>query len=735
MDKDIKIIVTLGPATSTEEDLRRIKDKGVDFVRINMSHSEISDLKYFIGLAKKVGIPFIIDTEGSQIRTGDLEQNKIEFEEGDLLKISSERMVGNKEKIFLNPGIIVGQLKEGDLIFVDFDTLVFKIADISTINEGYVTARVITSGVLGKKKSAVVFSATEKTFELPVLTSKDEQAASLGLEEGIGHIAVSFIRSGEDVAEVRRKTNNAMYIISKVEAKESLKNIDGIIDNSDALLLDRGDLSKEIPIEKIPLVQKIILKKAREKGKPVFIATNLLESMIENKKPTRAEVNDVMNTILDGADGLILAAETAIGKYPMRCINMMNKLIEHSKLIKKIDEIDFDYLTGMEASSLIKPHGGKLVERIVDSVPADVNSLVKVELSKENQMDVEQIAIGTFSPIEGFMCRDDFHGVLDNIRLSNGLVWPIPLVLDVSEEKAASVNIGDRVALTDESGGVMAILHVEDKYHYDKKDMVNKLYCTDDLAHPGVKMTMEMEPVLLGGKIDLLSRRAAEYKEYELTPRQMRKIFEDRGWVKIVGFHTRNVIHRGHEFIQLKAMMDENCDGLFVHPVIGKKKAGDFNSKYIINAYEKMVKDIYPKNRVLFATYSTFSRYAGPREAVFTALCRKNFGCTHFIVGRDHTGVGNYYHPKASHQIFDKFPDIGIKPVRFGKVFYSNKKGEHVHEKDMMVGEELDEQHISGTQAREMLLRGEAPPAWFMRPEISSLIIDAVKNGEEVFVQ
>ena len=215
----------------------------------------------------------------------------------------------------------------------------------------------------------------------------------------------------------------------------------------------------------------------------------------------------------------------------------------------------------------------------------------------------------------------------------------------------------------------------------------------------------------------------------------MRRLFDDRGWTKVVGFHTRNVIHRAHEFIQIDAMERENCDGLFVHPVVGKKKPGDYNAKYIINSYEKMMKDIYPKNSVVFATFSTFSRYAGPREAVFTALCRKNFGCSHLVVGRDHTGVGNFYHPNASHKIFGKFDDLKIKPIIFDKVFYSGKEKKYLHEKDVDSMDELEALHISGTQARAMFEKGEAPPEWFMRPEVSEIIIKAMKNKEEVFVK
>jgi sulfate adenylyltransferase len=386
-------------------------------------------------------------------------------------------------------------------------------------------------------------------------------------------------------------------------------------------------------------------------------------------------------------------------------------------------------------AGLIAPHGGSLVDRVIREIPDDeyIKSLPKITLDQDKQMDVEQIAIGTFSPIEGFMGKEDFNGVLDNMRLANGEVWTIPIVLDVAKDFSDIVQVGNDIALWDDEGP-MGLLHLEEKYEFDKDETNQKLYGTTSEDHPGVKWINNMQPVLLGGKISLLRRRTSEHKEYELTPRQVRRMFHEKGWSKIVGFHTRNVIHRSHEFIQLDAMARGNCDGLFVHPVIGKKKPGDFHAKYIINGYEQMVSDFYPKDKVVFATYATFSRYAGPREAIFTALCRKNFGCSHFVVGRDHTGVGNFYHPKAAHEIFDKFDDLDIRPVRFDQIFYSKKLNQHVHEADDSDHTEEEKMHISGTQARKMIEKGEQPPEWFMRPEISQMILNASNSGEEVFV-
>ena len=740
--KKVKIIATLGPVTNTEQAIRKIKDKHVDFIRINMSHSSLEDLQHFITLSKKVGIPFIIDTEGSQVRTGDLAQGTIELKENDLVRLYSEPIVGNEKQISLRPSEIISQLNRGDLIHIDFDTATLRVSDTSTASEGYITAKAVTTGKIGKNKAVILDQAGHDKITLPPLSPKDYKAIELGIHEQIGHIAVSFVRSGKCIDEVRRATQNTMQIISKIECVDALENLDEIIKKSDYLLIDRGDLSKEIPVEKIPFTQKIILNKAKKHNVGVFVATNLLESMIENRKPTRAEVHDIINTIVDGAYGLVLAAETAVGKYPMETVNMLNKVITHSDLAIDISQfstkedefvqnlIASNYLLDFDISSaLISPHGGRLVDRMVKKTPSEdeLSSLQKVPLTPEHYMDLEQISIGTYSPIEGYMNKTDFNSVLDRMKLADGTIWPIPITLDVSEHDASEIHIGQFVVLTFQDEPV-GLLQVEDKFLLDKDQTSTKLFGTIDETHPGVEHVNKLNPYLLGGKVTLLKRKDSPHKEYELTPRQVRRLFDERGWAKVVGFHTRNVIHKSHEFIQLEALEKENCDGLFVHPVIGKKKPGDFNEKFIIKSYEIMAEQVYPKNKVLFSTFSTFSRYAGPREALFTALCRKNFGCSHFIVGRDHTGVGSWYHPKASHNIFDRFKEIGITPVKFDVVSYSNELKDYVH------GPSEGNLHISGTEARLMLEQEKQPPEWFMREEISQMIIEAIQRGEEVFV-
>ncbi len=746
--KRTKIIVTLGPVTNTEQDLRKIKDKDVDFVRVNMSHSSLEDLEHFITLSEKVGIPFIIDTEGSQIRTGHLKGESLYFKENDVVKIYAKNISGDRKKICLRPGHVIKQLEVGDLVHIDFDMLIVRITDVSTAAKGYITGQTITGGLIGSNKAVVIDPVFEKRFQLPPLSPKDYQSIELGLKAGIDHIAVSFVRSGASIDEVRRVTQNKMKIISKVECLDALVHINEIIQKSDFILIDRGDLSKEIPIEKIPFTQKVIIDKARRYNTGVFVATNLLETMIEKRNPTRAEVHDVINTIVDGAMGLTLAAETAIGKHPMECINMLNKLIQHAELVvnnSKPYNLENSFIRGLESSpyllenvssSLIPPHGGKLVSRVLANPPdkSYLDALPKISLDQNKQMDVEQISVGTYSPLEGFMSQEDFLSVLTSMRLANGTIWPLPIVLDVSQETADALSIGQVVGLTDEQGEVMALLYLSEKYRFDKEDTVKKMFDTDSCEHPGVRMIHDMQPILLAGQIDLIKGRKSETRAYELTPKQLRRLFEDRGWAKVLGFHTRNVLHKGHEFMQLQAIENENCDGLLVQPVVGKKKPGDFKPEYIVKSYEKMIESFYPKEKVVFAVFPTFSRYAGPREALFTALCRKNYGCSHFIIGRDHTGVGNYYHPYASHKIFDEFPDLGMKIVKFKEIYYSKRQNQYVQENGKFPNDESDRLRlISGSQARALFLKGEQPPSWFMRPEISMIVLDAIKNGEQVF--
>jgi len=388
-------------------------------------------------------------------------------------------------------------------------------------------------------------------------------------------------------------------------------------------------------------------------------------------------------------------------------------------------------------SDIVKPHGGKLINRLVleknrEKLTKHAQELFKIELVEELVMDVDKIAIGAYSPIEGFFTQKDFQGVVENMRLADGVPWTLPIILDVSEEIADKIKIGQDVALLESQKDVpFAILHVEDKYEFDKQNTIKKIFGTDNIEHPGVQKMLKLKPVLLGGKIDVIERPKFEFSNLEMTPQETRDFFIKQGCKTVVGFHTRNVIHRAHEYLQRCAL--EITDGLLIHPVVGKKKSGDFTAGAIVASYQAMEKYYYPKNRVLFSVVSTYSRYAGPREAVFTALLRKNYGCSHFIVGRDHTGVGNYYDIYASHKIFDEFgDDLGLTIFRFHEPLWCKKCGHITTEKTCIHSDQYEK--ISGTLIRNLLSRGEKIPIKMMRPEVVKALLDFAKNNR-LFVE
>jgi sulfate adenylyltransferase len=379
----------------------------------------------------------------------------------------------------------------------------------------------------------------------------------------------------------------------------------------------------------------------------------------------------------------------------------------------------------------IAPHGGILINRIAtEQKKAEFlkssDNLARIQLDERAISDLVMIAIGGFSPLNGFLGEKDYQSVVNDMRLSNGLPWSIPITLSVSVTVADSLIIGNYIRLDDMEGRFIGILELTEKYSYDKKKEALNVYLTEDPNHPGVKVVYDQGEINLAGPIWLLERDEHPYfPDYQVDPIVSRKRFQELGWKTIVGFQTRNPIHRAHEYIQKCAL--ETVDGLFLHPLVGATKSDDIPADIRMRCYEILLEKYFPSNRVILAINPSAMRYAGPREAIFHALIRKNYGCTHFIVGRDHAGVGDYYGTYDAQYIFAKFTpeELGIVPMMFEHAFYCKRTEQMATTKTSPSSPE-ERIHLSGTKVREMLRKGELPPPQFSRPEVAAELAKAM---------
>lgn len=382
----------------------------------------------------------------------------------------------------------------------------------------------------------------------------------------------------------------------------------------------------------------------------------------------------------------------------------------------------------------IEPHGGTLINRIVDGESKNklehkARGLEQITINSREISDLEMIATGGLSPLEGFMSKQDYASVVDLMRLKNGLPWTIPITLNAARKDAERLKEGSDVALINEQETLLGILHLEEKYGFDKEHEAQQVLRTTDEKHPGVQYLKSIGDVYLGGKVSLINRPVHEnFSSYRLDPRETRALFKQKGWKRIVAFQTRNPIHRAHEYIQKCAL--EITDALLVHPLMGDTKQDDIPGQVRMACYEALLGKYYPDTRSMLSIFPAAMRYAGPREAIFHALARKNYGCTHFIVGRDHAGVGNYYGTYDAHYIFDEFSpaEIGITPLFFDHTFYC-KTCEGMASSKTCPHDAGHHVFLSGTRVREMLKQGEVPPMEFTRPEVAEILINFMKEA------
>ena len=386
----------------------------------------------------------------------------------------------------------------------------------------------------------------------------------------------------------------------------------------------------------------------------------------------------------------------------------------------------------------IAPHGGELVDRLAPEEERaerlrEAEEFPTVMVGPRTLSDLEMISSVVFSPLTGFMGREDYESVVETMHLSSGLVWSMPITLNINDDEANGVEEGDEVALADGEGRIVATMTVTDRYVYDKGREAKAVYRTDDGNHPGVAARYRQGGTLLGGEVTLLddAPNPRPFPGYYYEPKQLRALFAEKGWKRVVGFQTRNPVHRAHEYIQKSAL--ETVDGLLLNPLVGETKSDDIPAAVRMNSYETILKRYYPRERTVLAVFPAAMRYAGPREAIFHAMCRKNYGCTHFIIGRDHAGVGDYYGTYDAQHIFDEFDEdeLGITPLFFEHAFFCLNCGGMATTKTCPHDKE-NHVFFSGTRVREMLAKGEFPPPEFSRPEVVEVLIEGLReqNGK-----
>jgi pyruvate kinase len=712
-----EILCTLGPASFNATVIKRLEELGVSLFRINLSHTKVDQVAPLIEMIRGFSnVPICLDSEGAQVRTGDLIDGPVEFRENSIVSAHHKTVPGDPLNINFYPDGIINEFKIGDFISIDFNAVLVQVIGIE---EDYVSMRVLAGGIVGSNKAVTV----ERAIAMPALTDKDKAAIKIGHDMGIRHFALSFANEGADVEQLRAMVGDESLIISKIECRNGLKDLSEIALASNALLIDRGDLSREVPIERIPQVQKQILKRGQDLDRKVYVATNLLESMIKDPNPTRAEVNDIFTTLSEGADGLVLAAETAIGAHPIRAASTIVKVIHCYENDISLDDV----IQRSSHSLLVEPHGGKLHSAVHMNIDiTSLSSLPAIEISEETLLDCEQIAHGTYSPVTGFMDQDTLNSVLDNNQLSCGTTWTMPILFQVEPEQAKGITRGITVALKAASGDIHATIDVSEVYEIELTSIAQKWFGTNDQSHPGVARINSMGSTCIAGTVTLIKPIPSPYRHFQLTPANTRFIFEHKGWSKVVGFHGRNPPHQGHTHIQLTALEQCNADGVYISPVIGPQKPGDFVPMYVLKSYQQMLEfGIYPNGKALLGSFATYPRFCGPREAVFTALCRQNMGCSHFIIGRDHTGVGNFYGPDDNIRMFEQLGGIGIEPVFFDAIGYNPDSQTY--------GSGAGFLSISGTQVRDAIKDNAPIPDWMMWKRNQHMLIDALKAGEKVF--
>ncbi len=715
-----EIWCTLGPSSLNDRVIGRLEELGVSLFRLNLSHTKlekVAEIVEFIQTRTKV--PVCLDSEGAQVRTSDLAGGKVVVRENNTIRIHFQRVPGDAADMNLNPENIAKQLEVGDLLKIDAEVLTQVVA----VESECVVLWVLNGGEIGQNKAVTVL---ERDLVMPAMTDKDRQALALGNKMGVRHVALSFANRAADVDEVRALVGRDTLITSKIECLNGLHNLPEITAKSDALLIDRGDLSRQVNIEKIPALQKDIIRHAKVAGRRIYVATNLLESMVTSPNPTRAEVNDVFNTLMDGADGLVLAAETAIGAFPVSAAMMVKKVIREYE--NKQSWKQFHY-TSAPISTLVEPHGGLLINRENRAAANGViQNLRTLQVQDTALMDCVQIANGAYSPVTGFMGSKELASVLNTNRLLNGQAWTMPIVLQADEKALANISAGDVIALTDAGAKIHATMNVREIYAFDFNDVAQKWFGSTSRKHPGVAKLAENGNLFVAGEVTLVDKLVSPYEQYELSPRQTRMIFVQKSWSRVVGFQTSQIPNCLHEYAQLRALEAAHADGLYISAIIGPQQSGDFLPEAIFKSYQLLLNNgVYPGGKVLLGASFVYPRYCWPRETVFTALCFKNLGCSHFVVEHDHGRFDGFYDQTQTRELFKSLGDLGITPIFFDAIEYNPDSKKYFESKSAKTTA-MSEKAIQAALAKK-----ENVPDWIMRGDVQEMLHKEITENRSIF--
>jgi pyruvate kinase len=712
-----ELLCTLGPSSLNERVITRLEALGASLFRLNLSHTKVADAARIIRFVQQhTSVPLSLDTEGAQIRTGDLVGGSIRLRENSLVRARRQRVPGDAREFNLYPLNIIARFRVGDVISVDADVLL----QVIDLEPEAVVARVLTGGSVGSNKAVTV----ERDIALPALTQKDRVILAIGKELGILDVALSFAHRPEDVDEIRQAAGAKVSVISKIECREGLRNLREIAERSDAILIDRGDLSREVPLEQMPRVQKYIIQSARELERKVYVATNLMESMTTSPVPTRAEVNDVFNTLMDGASGLVLAAETAIGSYPIGCASMLVRIMREFEDESSRPVVD---RTATPISLLVDPHGGRLVQRIAEPETSQSSPSRTIEADAFALDDCEQLGHGAYSPLAGFLGREELESVLEHHRLPDGTVWPMPVLLPLDTASAGSTGAGETIHLLDARGRLRASVQVSEIFRFDPESLAARWYGTTAREHPGVARLLDRGDHFAAGEVTWIEHAEDSARRYRLTPRQTREVFARKGWDRVVAFATRNVPHRVHEFVQRGALESTHADGLFLSLVCGPSRPGAFREEVVLEAYQLLLDfGRYPAGRVVLGQLSDYPRFAGARGALFQALRYKNMGCSHVVIGPRPDPVRGVGAHDATQELFEAVGDVGVKPVFFDELGYDPASESYTKRGAGIAS-------VRSRDVRQALTAGEVLPPWKVDPLVADSLRSLLDAGRPLF--